>query len=255
LGVVVGSIAGVAAVAVQSVVEFGLVVPGYSLMAATLLGILAGSFRHVRAAGEPGMGLAGRIVCCVATLGCLVVLVPVVAKGTREGVALVEAGRAGMASSEGLKWLEAAVRAEASNPETRYLLGEGLRMRGFEGLEGSEAIVAKAVMQFEEAIRLSPLDPYPWARLAMCQDWLGRHGEAGETMTKALALDPENKSIVTLMGWHLMQVGKLDEAYVQLDRAHNKMPHERDPLSGVLLDQLAGMASSPFRQLRKGNAP
>lgn len=255
LAFVVGAGCGLAAVAAQSVVEFGFFIPAYSLGTAVALAIVAGSFRYSRSTEGASSGLVWRVLGGSLAVLAGTVLVRSAGTGSAEAYCLAKANRAGQGSGQGAEWLQKAIEAEPSNPETHYVLGENLRMRSFEGVDGHEALALESLEHFTAASRLFPSDPYPWARMAMGLDWLGRHDEAGEMMSKALALDPENKSIVTLMGWHLMQVGKLDEAYLHLDRARNKMPHEPDPLSGILLEQLVGMVSSPLRQLRKGSAP
>ncbi len=254
LAFVVGAGCGLAAVAAQSVVEFGFFIPAYSLGTAVALAIVAGSFRYSRSTEGASSGLVWRVLGGSLAVLAGTVLVRSAGTGSAEAYWLAEANRAGQGSGQGAEWLRKAIEAEPSNPETHYVLGENLRMRSFEGVDGHEALALESLDHFTAASRLFPYDPYTWARMAMCLDWLGRHDEAGEMMSKALGLDPDNKSIVTLMGWHLLQVGRLVEARVFLDRAQNRIPHARDPLSGILLERVDALLASPLRGLRERSA-
>ena len=251
LAFVVGSGCGLAAVAAQSVVEFGFLIPAYSLGTAVALAIVAGSFRYSRSAEGASSGLVWRVLGGGFVLLAGTVLVRSAGNGWAEAYWLAKANRAGQGSVHGAEWLRKAIKAEPANPETHYVLGENLRMRSFEGVDGSEALALESVDHFTVASRLFPSDPYPWARMAMGLDWLGRHAEAGEMMSKALALDPENKSIVTLVGWHHLQTGDLEKAFEQLERAHNPFPHARDPLTAILIEHVESLRK--FHRLKQSN--
>ena len=144
LAFVVGSGCGLAAVAAQSVVEFGFFVPSYALGVAIAFGIVAGSFRYSRAAEGSSAGLVGRVVAVGAVLLTGTVLVRSAGIGSIEAYSLVKASTVGLGSVQGAEWLQKAIDGEPSNPETHYLLGENLRMRSFEGVDGHEALALES---------------------------------------------------------------------------------------------------------------
>lgn len=241
----VGSASGIVFLVIHSVVEFNLFIPGVAIAAAIFFGIVAGAVRFSGRAAGKAVGRFGRVigvvlglaVACVTVLSCL----RAAAEATRLRTANLETAETETREAA----LRKALAVEPANPETHYLLGENLRMRSFEGVQGYKALAEKAILDFEVSIRLNRWNPYAHARLAICLDWLGKHAEAGKRMETALGLDPNNKRIVTLMGWHCMEAGDLRRAYKFLERATGHMPHEQDPLAVILFKKVSERLNGP----------
>ncbi len=238
---VLGSACGAVFLVIHSVGEFNLFLPGCALVASVCLGIMASSFRYASKAGGVSLGLPGRSLAGSAVAVCIVWVAAGVVTGSREAWWLVSAAKLESKGEDRSDTLRLALRAEPANPWSHFLLGEILRMRSFEGDSDYEALAQDGFRSLSTASKLDPWNPFYAARAAMCLDWLGRHAEAEPLMTRALALDPNNKSIVTLVGWHYLQAGDLKKAREHLDLAHNRIPHARDPLSGILLQRVDEM--------------
>ncbi len=241
----VGAAAGIVFLMIHSVVEFNLFIPATAIVAAMLFGICAASIRFATRAAGRSIGWAGRGLGLTAGLAILCALIGSSPRATAEARHLLAASQEVADNEKRVAEFKSAILAEPANPETYFALGENLRMRSFEGVERYETLAAEGIGAFEASVRLNPWDPFTRARLAMCLDWLGRHGEAGAMMETALKLDPNNKYIVTLMGWHHLQTGDLAKAHEQLERATVRMPHAQDPLAVVLFERVNEMLRRP----------
>jgi tetratricopeptide (TPR) repeat protein len=94
--------------------------------------------------------------------------------------------------------------------------GEGLRSRLLEDLG--------------RWIERHPRDAQAWAQRG---DWLSRlhrYPEAEDDFRRALRLDPNFPAAQEGIGWVLLKLGRLDEAYLHLETAHKKQPGDADIL-------------------------
>ena len=237
----VGAAAGILFLMIHSAVEFNLFLPAIGVAVSLLFGVSAASLRFAGRATGRSLGSVGRGLGLATGLAFSCVFLWAAARAGAESRHLLAASREPGENEVRAALIRLAISAEPANPESRFALGENLRMRSFEAGDGFETLAQEAIESLEASVRLNPWEPYTHARLAMCLDWLGRQVEAGTRMETALKLDPNNKRIVTLMGWHYLHTGDLAKAREQLERAHNRIPHARDPLSGILLQRVDEM--------------
>ena len=123
--------------------------------------------------------------------------------------------------------------AAESNYETAIALNPGLaqaRLDYGQLLSQRLGRYEEGIIQLEEAVRLSPLDPINHIVLGEAYFLVYRIQDARETLHHALSLDPDNprtyEALGDLYGWYL---GRLDEAVKWYSRGL-----QRDPRSGRL---------------------
>lgn len=124
-------------------------------------------------------------------------------------------------------------RAMLWTPESPQLLAglaECHRMRSFLGEEDYVETAETAMVVYQELIQILPKDPYARVGLGMCLDWLGRSDDAGGYFEQAYQLDPNNKAIVAMQGWHAFQRNDYRSAADWFDKAR-RMPHAADPVA------------------------
>lgn len=123
-------------------------------------------------------------------------------------------------------WSSQAVAAE-SNFETAITLNPGLSWarRDYGGLLSRLGRYDEAVVQLEEAARLSPFDPTVLLVLHEAYVGAGRSQDARESLNHALNLDPDNPRIYEALGdLDGLSLGRLDEAVKWYSRGLQQDP-------------------------------
>lgn len=126
------------------------------------------------------------------------------------------------------------LKADPNNVETRRLLGHiYLRSLGDpSGASGQPEMVAKAVEQFKEVVRLDPTDSESALWLARLYRLQNEPAKAEEVLHGILKTDPENESALEQLTQLLLDEGKSPEAIGLLEGITAKAP------TATLLDLL-----------------
>ena len=216
---VMGSALGLLAILLHSAVDYNMHVPANALLVVTMMALVCGHFRFATERYWVSLGWPLRLVTTAVlalTLGGLGIQAW---RKTQECIALNQADRTTDFSTEQLSALQRAFTAEPKNFETAYKIGECLRLRGWEGGEGSQSRLAEAMQWFKQAMELNPYDPYSFTRHGMCLHWLGKHEEAAFYLKRAYELDHNNYYIVAHVGWHYAQLKDWVSAKKWLERS------------------------------------
>ena len=203
----IGAIAGLAALAVHSVVDFNLHIPANALLGVTLLALVASNLRfaterHWLRAGWPWkLGLTGALVVIAIYFG-----VQDWRLG-RETRWLARAEELPDFSTQRAEAWQQAFACEPNNFETAYKIGECFRTQSLEGGTNDVALAQQALTWYATAAKLNAHDGYNYLRTGMCLDWLGRQAEAANYFSQAEPLDPNGYYMVANIGWHFAQIG------------------------------------------------
>jgi tetratricopeptide (TPR) repeat protein len=99
----------------------------------------------------------------------------------------------------------------------------------------------KAVDALMEAVAVNPAYADAWAALARCQYDLGEYERTVSFIRESYKFGPRSPALVTLQGFGLIGLGKLDEARSSFDEALSRLPNDRDARFGLaLLDLRSG---------------
>ena len=184
--IAVGALAGAAALAVHSLVDFNLRLPANALVFATLLGV-AGSSRDERAAVLPGR---------VAPVAAVVILSALAAAASWRAIGALDLGRA-VDEARGDRRLAALDRVIERHPylaEAWRLRGVGARDRGWARGDGG-APLRWAEADLARALDLRPHWAEAWADLAWTRFAKGDAAGAREAFERAGMLDPTHAGI------------------------------------------------------------
>jgi tetratricopeptide (TPR) repeat protein len=98
----------------------------------------------------------------------------------------------------------------------------------------------KAVTYYKTALEFNPGLASARLNLALALVQLKKPAEAGEILTKLLAEDERNVTVMTALGWALHADGKDEESLAQYDRIIELSPENRDAVynSGLILWKL-----------------
>ncbi|MBU1082297.1 MAG: tetratricopeptide repeat protein, partial [Spirochaetes bacterium] len=99
----------------------------------------------------------------------------------------------------------------------------------------------RAVDAFTEALAVNPAYADAWAALARCQYDLGEYERAVAFVKESYRTGPRSPSLVTLEGFALVGLGRLEAARAAFDEALARLPNDRDARFGLaLLDLRTG---------------
>ena len=87
---------------------------------------------------------------------------------------------------------------------------------------------AAAIWHCQQGVELSPNESEAWALRAAVEQIVGK--PAGESLAKALKLDPEAPIALFVKAYELHQQGKSDEAYAAFSKSLSFLPENRHPL-------------------------
>jgi O-antigen ligase len=232
---IVGIAGGLCAALVQMAGDFTAHIPGTAWAAAILLGLLLGGFDKGRPSRSGWRGRAMGMSTVVAGLVLTFALTgnSWMAIKTWQHQQLFKQAKDSATWETKVELLRRTIAIAPDNPETRWHLGELLRLKSFRGDPGYEVLAEEAMVQFREAIRLNPFEPLAAAHLGMCLDWLNRHDEADAWFERARELDPNRFRVIALQGWHQFQKEDYVGALEFFRQALNKPHIARDPLAEI----------------------
>jgi len=213
--VVFGCSVGLVAMAVHSVTDFNMHIPANALVAVTLMAILSS---HIRFATER-FWLNPRV------LGRLLGTVVLAGAATYLAMQLLKVGKQTYVLSkyvdpiefeDRIELLTQAHEIDPKNSAVTLEIGEQLRKYGWKVDEGGERYIRESIPWFEKGIQLNRWNPYNYMNIGMCYHWLNEHEKATDYFETAHNLDPKGYYMLTMYGWHKLQLGDLEEAQKHL---------------------------------------
>lgn len=151
------------------------------------------------------------------------------------------------ASPESVEIAPLAARLAPSDPLANWLLAT--RAADEFSLDGVE----RAVVMFENVVRLSPYDFRWWIELGRANEQAERYEAAEKALSKAIELAPEYTFPKWQMGNFLLRRGRTDEAFAQLIKTTEKSSVYRDQVFALAWD-FFGKDASMVERLA-GDAP
>jgi O-antigen ligase len=216
--VVLGCSAGLVAILVHSAGDFNMHIPANALVAVTLMAVLATHWRYATERYWLNPGIAGRLVLTACLAGLAGYLALQLAKIGPQSV-LLERYFKPMTFEQRIALLEKAHAFDPSNTAVTLEMGELLRKKAWEGEEGYQELLKRAIPWLEKGVRSNPWNPYTHMNLGMCYHWLKQPEKATEHFDRSLALDPRGYYILAMYGWHKLQLGDLEAAHEHLKRS------------------------------------
>jgi tetratricopeptide (TPR) repeat protein len=230
-----GALAGLAALAAHSFVDFNLHIPANAILGVTLLALLTSNLRYATEKFWFTFRLPVKILLTFALASGIFYLGTQEIRHTRETFWLNRAEQTPFFSPERAADLEKAFAAEPQNFTTAYDIGECYRTESFDGGQNYEDLAKTAKGWYARAWKLNPYHSSSYLRYGMCLDWLDQHDEAAPYFSRADALDPNNYFIAANIGWHYVQIG--DYAAVRSWMRRSLLLHGGDnPIATTYLD-------------------
>lgn len=222
LALLVGGLAGIAALLAHSVTDFNLHIPANTLVVAFILGILGNpmSDPEIEGAVVPSGGFAWwRLLAPAVGIALFALSAPRIEAeylGERARVFL----RDGM-YPECRDYAERALTREARNPDLYYYLGETKHFLALHSAEPAKRTELResAVQALRKGLELFPQDLRLLLTLGSILDSLGKFGEAEEIFQRALAADPHFGNVYAYYGVHHHLQGHLKEARALYQKA------------------------------------
>lgn len=216
---VIGAATGLLALAIHSVVEFNLQIPANAILAVSLMALLSSHLRFATERYWVGLETRGKLLATCALLVALTWLSHHEVRLGREFARLQQARNIPFLSPAWFEAMESAAKAEPSNFETSYAIGEAYRLQSFEGGDDYGQFATNAMSWFARGMKTNPFDGYNYLRYGMCLDWLDRPEEAEPFFWKAEELDPNGYFTLAHVGWHYMQTGNYAAARPWFERS------------------------------------
>lgn len=219
LALVIGAIAGVAALAVHSIFDFNLQIPGNTLFASFLFGVLA----------NPGISWQGNRSKCLTWIWSTI---PVVLSAILIGLILprwsgefeAEASRKTFLEGSYALTIDHAKRAaEYGNecPDPFYYLGESRRLLAnqFGGAVRWEFLKA-AAEAFDQGLKYFPMDERSLVKAGLTQAELSDFQKADVYFTQAFKWDPNLGQVYAFYGARLQLEGRNKDAVAAYNRSN-----------------------------------
>jgi O-antigen ligase len=207
-----GATAGLAGLGVHFLLDFDAHIPAIALLCAVLSALAASNLRFATERFWVTPQLWSRITVTAAGVGALAWFCPALANASLERYYLNKAEAAVRVDEALIAALESAHRVAPGNPRTVYELGENFRRASFEGEGNWRALALAAEQWLTNAVALNPRDPEARLSLARTRQWLAETNQADADFQLALKLGPNSVEIANHVAWHLMSVGKTNEA-------------------------------------------
>jgi O-antigen ligase len=230
----VGALAGLAALAAHSVVDFNLHIPANALIGVTLLALLSSNLRFATEKFWFNVRLPVKLAATLAFAGGIFYLGAQEIRHSRETFWIARADQLPDFSPERAAALEKAFAADPQNFATTYAIGECCRMQSFDGGSNYEPQAKTAMEWFARGMKLNPYDGYNYMSYGMCLDWLERHEEAEAYFNRADALDPNGYFVAANIGWHYVQAGDYAASRPWLQRSLKLQLHDNPTASSYL---------------------
>lgn len=238
--------AALAAMAVHSVFDFSLHLPGCALAFFIILGAsVMRTPREERHSAGGKAALAGWVLFLIAALGIAATLAPMAWK-TLQGQRLGRIPEATLLSMSVQELDAAGERLFAVDPGADPLImrfGDALRVKAAEAAVAIETAAPEdlpglyrireeagrlALKYYQRAHRAAPLEDTLLVKQAMTLDVLQRYAEAYLAYAKAVQLQPDNRYFRFNFGMHLVETGQYAAAVEQLQHAVNLPVDERE---------------------------
>ena len=215
----VGSTLGLAGLAVHSVGEFPMHVPGIGLVAMVLAGQLASLARFASDRWWFTPGLLTRLAVSAALALAMAWLLPTAWHRLREARLLAAAHRIDHVNADLVGLLRAAHELSPGNPRTAFELGDNLRRASL--LAGAEwsGKTDEAIEWLGKAALLNPHDPDPHLSMAEAWFWKGDLDKALQASAKAIQIAPGLIAAADLHGTILFRRGDYAGARAQFQRS------------------------------------
>ena len=211
LALVVGAAAGIATLAVHSIFDFNLQIPGNTLFAAFLFGILANpgvSWRRSQSAVRSWIWIAVPLALSVVSIGLIVPRWPGESEGETSRWAFLKG-----AYVLTISHAKRAVLSGSENPDLYYYLGESRRLLAnqFAGTM-RENFLKGAAQAFDQGLGFFPMDERSLVKGGLTQAELGDFKKADTYFDQAFRWDPNLGQIYAFYGARLQLEGRNPEA-------------------------------------------
>jgi O-antigen ligase len=216
----IGAVSGLFALAVHSLIDFNLHIPGNALVGVVLLGLVASNIRFATKRHWVGLQIPLKCVVTIVLGGLTVYFCAQMWRRGNEELWLARAELQNPFSPEQVQALKKALACEPQDYQTAYNIGECYWARSLNGEDDYADQASHALDYYTRAANLDRHDPDSRVRSGMCLDWLGRHEEAEKLFTEAELLDPNGDFVAGNIGWHFMQVGDYSAARQWFIRAN-----------------------------------
>ena len=207
-----GGLAGLAALAAHSVVDFSLHIPANALVGVVLLALLASNVRFAHEHHWVRLRGPLKIFVTVVLAGVAVYFALQEWRLAREARWLARAARQFPFSTPRAFALGDAFACEPKNFNTCYEIGECYRTQSFDGGRNYAELATNAILWYAAAMKLNPHDGYNYLRTGMCLDWLGQTNQTEVLYSEAEARDPNGYYMADFIAWHYVQTGDFAEA-------------------------------------------
>ena len=229
-----GSLGGLAALAIHSLVDFSLHVPADALLALTLLAMLTS---HLRFATERYWHKIRLPVKLAATLSLLAAMGYLGWQEFRLGNEarwLIQARNVPENTLPRADLLEAAFRCEPMNFENAFYIGDCYRTAAFSGATNSVELAETALRWYQTSQKLNPHFSLNYLRQGFCLDALGQHDQAWQDFYEADTHDPNGYYTAANIGGHYLQTGDYAAAQIWLTRSQELKPINNPVVSTCL---------------------
>jgi len=248
LALTLGGMGAVAAIAVHSLVDFNLHIPGNALLFAFIFGMLASPGTNpptkLRIGSLEALLRGGLVLLGVGLLVAIAALYPAAQLSNQARLAL-EARE----YPECIKLASRAAEKDSMDPWNYFYQGEANRATGADmpSYAIRESYFVQAIAAYRSGLKLFPEDENLWVRLGQCLDATFQFEEADEAYRAAIANDPTLGILYVYYGAHLRLTGDTEGAQRCEDAAH---------YFGAEKGQESGMGVPPsLESLRKEAAP
>ncbi|MEI8340724.1 MAG: O-antigen ligase family protein [Verrucomicrobiota bacterium] len=236
LAINVGALSAIAGLAVHSVVDFNMHIPGNALVFAFIFALVASPGLESSDSGWT-LKIAGLFRFALPLLAIWVVVAGIpklpaeyfselsrIALRNKSYVLSIQNANVALgAVAPDAVWPESAIRilrGEKKNPDLYFYIGESNRVMGlnFKNPVLRNNYLNLAVEAYRQGLGIFPQDEHTLVRMAQALDGLKRYDDAEEAFGKAMALDPNLGVIYGYYGAHLKAMGKDEESKDAYDK-------------------------------------
>jgi O-antigen ligase len=219
LALVIGASAGIAALAVHSIFDFNLQIPGNTLFVAFLFGVLANPGVPWQKTASASVSWIWRALPMVLSMFSVGLIVP-----RWPGESEAEASRLAFLKGSyplGIYHATRAVEYGNQDPDSFYYLGESRRMVANQ-FAGSVrwGLLKTAAEAFDQGLKYFPMDERSLVKGGLTQAELGDFQKADTFFSQALKWDPNLGQIFAFYGARLQLEGRTQEAINAYQRSN-----------------------------------
>ena len=232
-----GALAAVGGLAVHSVVDFNMHIPGNALLFAFIFGMIANPGIEGNSSASKVAALF-RFALPALAVWLLITGIPkipaeyytelsrIALRDKKLGQSLDYANKALGQVSTDAQWPEASIRlfgGESNNPNIYFYIGESNRLMGFTYNVPilRQTHLGLAVNAYQKGLAIFPQDEHMLVRMAQALDGLRRFEEAEAVFKRAIEVDPNLGVIYGYYGAHLKAMGKMDESKAAYEKGQS----------------------------------